>query len=408
MSRVVTYRRPWLYEAQTAALFCSERYAVIEASTKAGKTVGALVWLNEQAALHGGPNRNFWWVAPLYSQARIAYRRLKAFLPRGMFESNETEMTVTLLNGSVIWFKTARDPDALYGEDVYAAVIDEATRVSAESWHAVRSTLTATQGPARIIGNVKGTDNWAYVLARKAEAGAPRWHYSKLTAWDAVDGGILARAEVEDAKATLPADVFAELYLAEPSQRSRFFTGTPGFTDKVPSGGRVCRAWDMAVTEPKPGRDPDWTVGAKIVQHGGRTYVADVIRVRESSDKVLDLFVRTALADGCDQVVEEERGASGKMFLASLKSLLAKAGCPASVHPGPVTGDKATRAYMFAAEWNAGNVTLVDAPWNTVLLAETDYFPNGKHDDAVDAVVHGFNHLSGRSYATGSFRLPGT
>jgi predicted phage terminase large subunit-like protein len=325
-----------------------------------------------------------------------------------MYSSNATEMTITLLNGSVIWFKTARDADALYGEDVYAAVIDEATRVSAESWHAVRSTLTATRGPLRIIGNVKGTDNWAYALARKAQAGAPGWHYSKLTAWDAVAGGILDRAEVEDAKAVLPADVFAELYLAEPSDRTRFFKGTPPYTDVVPTGGRVCRAWDMAVTPPKPGRDPDWTVGAKIVQHGGMTYVADIIRVRESADKVMALFSRTALTDGCDQVVEEERGASGKMFLASLKTVLANAGAVVGLHAASVTGDKATRAYMFAADWNAGKVALVDAGWNADLLAETDYFPGARHDDIVDACVHGYNHLAGRTYATGSFRLPGT
>jgi hypothetical protein len=41
--------------------------------------------------------------------------------------------------------------------------------------------------------------------------------YHKLTAYDAVDAGVLDAAEIEDAKAKLPEQVFRELYLAEPS-----------------------------------------------------------------------------------------------------------------------------------------------------------------------------------------------
>jgi len=98
---------------------------------------------------------------------------------------------------------------------VYAAVIDEATRCKEEAWHAVRSTLTATRGPIRIIGNVKGRQNWAYRLARKAEQGALDMAYFKLTAADAVQAGILTAEEIADAQRALPEAVFRELYLAE-------------------------------------------------------------------------------------------------------------------------------------------------------------------------------------------------
>lgn len=133
------------------------------------------------------------------------------------WEANETELKISLKNGSSIWFKGSDDPDNLYGEDVYAAVIDEATRCKEESWYAVRSTLTATGGPVKIIGNVRGRKNWAYLMARKAQSGAPGMAYFKLTAWDAVAGGILPASEIEDAKRNLPDHVFKELYLAEPS-----------------------------------------------------------------------------------------------------------------------------------------------------------------------------------------------
>jgi hypothetical protein len=214
--QTISYTRPPLASYQLAALFTEERYAVVEASTKAGKTVTCLAWLVEQA-LSGKHGQNFWWIAPIYGQAKIAYRRMKRGLDRSIFDANESELTVTLLNGAVIWFKGADHPDSLYGEDVYGAVIDEASRVKEEAWHAVRSTLTATRAPIRIIGNVKGRKTWAYRLARKAEAGEPGMHFAKITAYDAVKAGIIAKDEVEDAKRQLPDNVFRELYLAEPS-----------------------------------------------------------------------------------------------------------------------------------------------------------------------------------------------
>src|SRR5207302_1736063 len=127
------------------------------------------------------------------------------------------QLRITLANGAVLWFKSAEKPDNLYGEDVYAAVVDEASRVREEAWHAVRSTLTATRGPIRIIGNVKGRKNWAYRMARRAESGEPGMHYARITAADAVQAGVLDAAEIEDARATLPESVFRELYEAEPS-----------------------------------------------------------------------------------------------------------------------------------------------------------------------------------------------
>lgn len=167
--------------------------------------------------MRGRAGRNFWWVAPIYAQAKIAFRRAKRGLPSWAYESNETELTITLINGATIWFKTAEKPDSLYGEDVHAAVIDEASRCREDSWTAVRSTLTFTRGPVRMIGNVKGRKNWFYRMARKAEAGAKGFSYHKITAPDAVAAGVLAAAEIEDAQANLPEDVFRELYLAEAS-----------------------------------------------------------------------------------------------------------------------------------------------------------------------------------------------
>lgn len=222
------YTRPELYPKQLDAMFCPERYALIEASTKSGKTVSAMSWLLEQA-LSGEDGSNYWWIAPGYAQSEIAYRRIKRGLTKGSFTAFDTPVPrLHLANGTYIWFKSGEDADALYGEDVYAAVIDEASRIKEDSWYAVRTTLTHTRGPVRIIGNVKGRRNWFYLMARRAEAqmhsepdAAKRsLHYAKITADDAVAAGVLEAEEIEDAKGTLSERIFRELYYAEPSDDS--------------------------------------------------------------------------------------------------------------------------------------------------------------------------------------------
>jgi len=213
----IEYERPWMYPKQFAAVFDERRYALIEASTKSGKTLGCLIWLIEQA-LKGEEGQSFWWVAPVAVQADIAFRRAMQMMPREYFIAGISHKTISLSNGTMIWFKSADHPDTLYGDDVFAAVIDEASRTKEDSFHAVRSTLTYTRGPMRIIGNVKGRRNWFYQMARRAQEGDPLMGYHKIVAADAVNAGVLHGDEIMDAQRTLPDHVFRELYLAEASE----------------------------------------------------------------------------------------------------------------------------------------------------------------------------------------------
>lgn len=320
------YTRPWLYPKQAAFLFAPERYSITEASTKTGKTVGCMVWLFEQA-LAGKDGQNFWWVAPTLPVAKIAFRRMKRAMPRELYRTNESEYTLTLPNGTVIWFKGADNPDGLYGEDVYAAVIDEATRCKEEAWHAVRTTITATQGRVRIIGNVKGRKNWAYHLARKAESGAPNMAYFKLTAWDAVDAGILARSEVEDAQAMLPENVFRELYLAEPSDDGGNPFGLAHIRACIAPlyvTQPTCWGWDLA-------KSVDWTVGIAL-DKGGHTcrflrfqnpWELTLEKIKGATGKTPALVDSTGVGDPVLESLQKSGGAyQGYKFTPSSKQQL--------------------------------------------------------------------------------------
>lgn len=263
MPNKIEYTRPWLADYQRTALFGPERYSVVEGSTKCGKTAPCLIWLAEQA-MKGKAGQNFWWVAPVYAQAEIAFRRMKRGLPPKICKVHNQDKWVELPNGARMWFKSGEKPDNLYGEDVYAAVIDEASRVREESWYAVRSTLTATRGPLRIIGNVKGRKNWSYRMARKAEAGEPGMVHARITAHDAIKAGILSAKEVEDARRDLPEAVFRELYLAEPSDDEGNPFGVAAIRaciGPLSSNAPKVWGWDLA-------KSIDWTVGIALDADG--------------------------------------------------------------------------------------------------------------------------------------------
>jgi hypothetical protein len=264
----LTWRRPELYDKQLAALFHEEKYGAVAASTKSGKTHAALIWMAEQAWLHGGPGKHYWWAAPTLFQTEIAYSRMKESLPRGRYTAKDYKRVLILQNGAIVSFKTGEQPDNLYGEDVFAVVIDEASRVREEVWHAIRSTTTATEGKMRLIGNVHGRKNWFYQLARKAEAGEPGMVYTRITAYDAIEADILSQQEVEDAQDTLPNAVFRELHLNEPagdascpfehSAIERCITGMNGQPPAV-------WAWDVARGKQA---GADWTVDVALDEFG--------------------------------------------------------------------------------------------------------------------------------------------
>jgi predicted phage terminase large subunit-like protein len=152
------------------------------------------------------------------------------------------------------------------------------------------------------------------------------------------------------------------------------------------------RGWDLAASVPKPGSDPDWTVGGKLGRgSSGRYYIGDITRFRAGPDGVQAALKNTADRDGSQSRISlpQDPGQAGKSQVLAFTRLLEGH----RVKSSPETGDKVTRAEPFAAQANVGNVSMLKAPWNDELIAEMRVFPNGKHDDQVDALSRAFNEF---------------
>jgi hypothetical protein len=276
----VRIKLPRLYPKQHAAIFEPLRYSWIEGATKSGKTAGCLTWILHKA-FKGREGDNFWWVAPVSAQAQIAFDRLRGRdflrnLDPSLYTVNKTEKSIQIHGAGKVWFKSADKPDSLYGEDVYGAVIDEASRCKPESYDAVRSTLTFTGGQIRIIGNVKGRGNWFYKGCRAAQGGQPGHAYHKLTAQDAVDAGVYPAKELEDARAVFTAQgrlhIFLELYFCEASDDggNPFGLASIALCTFSPFEGvdTVCSHRDPVVWGWDLAKSVDWTVGIGLDENG--------------------------------------------------------------------------------------------------------------------------------------------
>nr|WP_246573772.1 phage terminase large subunit [Chelatococcus asaccharovorans] len=163
----------------------------------------------------------------------------------------------------------------------------------------------------------------------------------------------------------------------------------------APGGGVRARRWDLAATEKRPKSDPDWTVGVRMLKtHDGMLWIEDVVRLRGSPLEVEQAILNTARQDGMGvtQWVPQDPGAAGKMVAQRLVRLLQP--YPARIAQEGEMGDKIARADPFAGQAEAGNVVLLKADWNHDFIEEFGLFPNGRHDDQVDAASGAFLALN--------------
>jgi predicted phage terminase large subunit-like protein len=170
-------------------------------------------------------------------------------------------------------------------------------------------------------------------------------------------------------------------WLIKPARGLYFQRGWFGLVDVRPAAPPIrIRRWDLASTE----GDGDWTVGVLMSSDAqGRILVEDVIRKRLRPSGVEATVLATARLDprGTRIWLPQDPGQAGKSQCESYARLLSGF----SIHFERETGDKITRAQPFSAQCEAGNVSLVRAPWNEAYLQCLEGFPEGTHDDDVDA-----------------------
>ena len=149
------------------------------------------------------------------------------------------------------------------------------------------------------------------------------------------------------------------------------------------------RAWDLASSE----NEGDFTVGVREAKgRDGYIYIVDVQRAQLGPDGVEKRIKQTAQIDGKSVAIRlpQDPGQAGKAQAKNFVTMLSGF----NVEAKAVSGDKITRAQPFAAQVNVGNVKMLRGDWNKDFIDELRNFPNGKHDDQVDAGSDAFDEVN--------------
>ena len=126
-------------------------------------------------------------------------------------KTNETALTIRLINGSYIALKGAEKPNNLRGRALNHCVLDEFSEMRPETWYEViRASLSDRQGSALFIGTPKGRNHF-YDLWAKAKDGADGWESFQYTT---LDGGNVPPEEIESARNDLDERTFKQEYEA--------------------------------------------------------------------------------------------------------------------------------------------------------------------------------------------------
>lgn len=155
---------------------------------------------------------------------------------------------------------------------------------------------------------------------------------------------------------------------------------------KLPPGLKLNRGWDLAVSDKTLG---DYSAGAYGgCDKDGVLYLVHMDRGRrlwpDQRKRVFDYVTRECLPDGCDRRVGIEAVGAFEMAAQAVRDEFPGKVVVKTFKP---TVDKMTRALPWIAKIDAGMFVMVEGDWNQDFLDELEQFPNGTHDDQIDAVT---------------------
>lgn len=165
----------------------------------------------------------------------------------------------------------------------------------------------------------------------------------------------------------------------------------------VPKKTQKVRYWDRAATRKTDTNDPDYTVGLKLEKdEHGLFYVTDIVRLQESPLGVQTAIKNTSLQDGFSTKIgiEQDPGQAG----VSEADFLIRALSGFMVKPYKATKDKINRASPVSSQAEAGNIKVLLGDWNEDFFRELENFPEGSHDDIVDALSGAFSMFTEEKY----------
>lgn len=363
------------------------RFKVISAGRRFGKTMLAVEWLGLMpgSAVEGNPVALF---SPTYKLLLDVWSDMERTLKPITAKANKTEMRIELITGGKVDFWTLEDPDAGRGRKYSRVVIDEAAhaRHLKDAWEkAIAPTLTDLQGDAWFISTPNGMNFFNELYRRGDDPAQPDWESWHMPT---TVNPYISDEEVARYRAELPKLVFRQEYLAE------FVTFGAGLVKPdmlidgpCPDVLPVVLGVDLAISE-KQGADWTAIVAMSRDPDTGIVYIREVERHRAGFNEVLNR-IKAAAARWNPVII----GIEQTQYQAAVVQELAR------TTTLPVRGirpdrDKLTRFAPLLTRYEQRMVRHDHARVPAWFRDELLSFPEGEHDDAVDAAAHAFASLT--------------
>jgi predicted phage terminase large subunit-like protein len=205
--------------------------------------------------------------------------------------------------------------------------------------------------------------------------------------------GKYSRAEMDETKAVIGSRDWAGLYQQRPSpaEGAIFLRGWWRYWKTAPEPvwfDEIVQSWDCTFKDTK---GTDYVVGQVWGRKGANRYLLDQCRDRMNFPKTVDAIRKLKAKWPSSGAILVEDAANGPAVVSILKSEI-----PGLIPVSP-KGGKAVRAHAITAQIEAGNVYIPSPEareWSGDFIEECAAFPNGKHDDQVDAMTQALSRLS--------------
>ena len=386
----VRVQLPDLHTGQLSIVKATERFRVVSAGRRFGKTLLSCLWL---ALLPGGAlasktsskGRPVAFFAPTYKLLIEVWDSMIHTLTPVIRKANKTDMRIELITGGTVDFWTLEDADAGRGRKYARIVIDEAAhaRYLKDAWErAIAPTLTDLRGDAWFISTPKGMNYFHELYQRGGDPNHPEWASFHMPT---TVNPHIPSDEVERARIELPELVFRQEYLAQ------FVTFGAGLVKPEmlkdgppPADLPVVLGVDLAISERE---GADWTaiVAMSRDPRTGLVYIREAERHRCGFHAVLERIQDAATRHNPQLIAVEQV----QYQAAVVQELTRTTRLPVrGIRPDK---DKLTRFMPLLTRFEQGQVRLDTARVPAWFREELLSFPEGQHDDGADAAALAFS-----------------
>lgn len=156
-----------------------------------------------------------------------------------------------------------------------------------------------------------------------------------------------------------------------------------------------CRSWDIASSDDSLGDQRDYTAGVRMIKTPGDQYWIFDFEHGQYGNNVKHIIQSTAKMDSPQYTILLEPGTTGGaagLLYQEYKTALAGYNTKQS-EPKGTKADRATPLSNAIYDGKV-HVCINNNEKRELLLSQLKSFPNGKHDDLVDALAYGYNYLS--------------